>query len=201
MLVLVRCLIFFFCTGIISKLVLGVVVSFEPLPVPLAHPSLPAPPPPPAALHKMIYVRNLQGGHWPIPESYLPDQSLAQFVSFLIWQPEGWLVFSSAPSLFFFSAASYGPPRRKVPSGRPRPVHSGKFPVRQVRDRGLPADERPVLVQDEHMLAGTSSVLSSSNILTTAVNSIILLRFIRTSREERLLEVCKCIMRNLQRKV
>eukprot|EP01132_Coremiostelium_polycephalum_P009276 gene9276-11369_t len=54
--------------GLIQKLQSGVVVSFEPIPIPSVQ-NLPMP-----SLHKMLYVRT-QGGFWPIPENYYPDLS------------------------------------------------------------------------------------------------------------------------------
>lgn len=65
-------------TGIIARLQPGVVVSFETV--------LPLPPSAPVilpSLHKLLYVRSTQPGSWPIPESFLPDQTLTQLVRLL----------------------------------------------------------------------------------------------------------------------
>jgi hypothetical protein len=72
---------------LLPRLQPGVVVSFDPLPPPpipvYDNPDAaftPTPPPAPQCLHRMIYIRSPQGGFWPIPESFLPDNSLSQLV-------------------------------------------------------------------------------------------------------------------------
>lgn len=61
--------------GIIARLQPGVVVSFETvLPLPASAPVI-AP-----SLHKLLFVRTTQPGSWPIPEAFLPDQTLTSLV-------------------------------------------------------------------------------------------------------------------------